>query len=165
MKIGFTELAVVFLVALFVIGPDKLPVYAKKLGEALAQFRKASDEATKEIRESIVEPLGEAQKPFREAIEPLEDLDRTIRGNVKDVKKSLSDIGKPEKKPQEPQIQEIDLPSADQQENRQISDSAEVFEREEASGSVTSNTQEREIGNCEAVQQSPEISQRKEEEV
>ena len=49
MRIGMSELVVILVVALFVLGPDKLPVYAKKMGEALAQFRKYSDEATKEI--------------------------------------------------------------------------------------------------------------------
>lgn len=29
MKIGFTEIIVIFIVALIVIGPDKLPFYAK----------------------------------------------------------------------------------------------------------------------------------------
>ena len=39
MRIGMSELVVILVVALFVLGPDKLPVYAKKMGEALAQFR------------------------------------------------------------------------------------------------------------------------------
>ena len=95
MRIGFSELLVVFFVALLVLGPDKLPGYAKKLGEALSAFRKASDEATREIRENIVEPLEEAQRPLREAMEPLEELDKAVRGNVKDVQTSLRDVGKP----------------------------------------------------------------------
>lgn len=97
MKIGMTELLVVFIVALFVIGPEKLPYYAKKLGEALGQFKKYSDAAARDIRESIVEPLQEAQEPLREAMEPLEELDRAVRGNVKDVKDSLNDLGKVKK--------------------------------------------------------------------
>ena len=98
MRIGMTELIVILIVALFVLGPDKLPYYAKKMGEALAQFRKYSDEATKDIRESVVEPLQEAQKPLREAIEPLNEINDAVRDNVKDVQKSLADIGKEEKK-------------------------------------------------------------------
>ena len=94
MRIGFTELLVVFFVALLVLGPDKLPGYAKKLGEALSAFRKASDEATREIRENIVEPLEEAQRPLREAMEPVEELDRAVRGNVREVQNSLRDVGK-----------------------------------------------------------------------
>lgn len=94
MRIGITELIVVFVVALFVIGPDKLPAYARKLGEALFQFRKYSEEATKDIKESIVEPLEEAQKPLREAVEPLKELDKEVRDNVKDVQASFAGIGK-----------------------------------------------------------------------
>ncbi|MBQ7371155.1 MAG: twin-arginine translocase TatA/TatE family subunit [Blautia sp.] len=94
MRVGLTELLVVFIVALFVVGPDKLPEYARKLGEALAQLRKISDDATKDIKESIVEPLNEAQKPLREAMEPLQDLDKTVQKNVNDLKKSMSDLGK-----------------------------------------------------------------------
>lgn len=94
MRIGVTELIVVFVIALFVIGPDKLPVYAKKLGEALAQFRKYSEDATKDIKESIIEPLDEAQKPLREAVEPIRELDNEVRANVKDVQDSFAGIGK-----------------------------------------------------------------------
>ncbi|MDO4323743.1 MAG: twin-arginine translocase TatA/TatE family subunit [Lachnospiraceae bacterium] len=95
MKIGIQELLVVFIVALVVVGPDKLPYYAKKLGQAFGQFRKYTEEATKDIREGIVEPLNEAQKPLREAMEPVTELEKDIKHNVDDIKKSLSDIGKP----------------------------------------------------------------------
>jgi sec-independent protein translocase protein TatB len=94
MKPGMMELLVVFIVALLVIGPDRLPEFARKLGEALGQFKKYSDAATKDIKESIVEPLQEAQKPIREAMEPLDELNRTVKGNVKDVEDSFKDLGK-----------------------------------------------------------------------
>jgi TatA/E family protein of Tat protein translocase len=35
MKIGAMELVVIFIVALLVIGPDKLPQYARKFGAAM----------------------------------------------------------------------------------------------------------------------------------
>ena len=99
MRIGISELILVFVVALIVIGPDKLPQYAKKFGEALAAFRKASDEATKEIKEkNIVEPLEEAQRPLREAMEPVEELRGAVEGNLKDVQSSLNRIGKTDRK-------------------------------------------------------------------
>lgn len=101
MKIGITELLVVLIVALFAVGPDRLPACARKLGEALAQFRKYADEATQDIRESIVEPLEEAQKPLREAVEPLAETDRAIRENVKEVKASFAGIGKEKKQNEE----------------------------------------------------------------
>ncbi len=94
MRIGFTELMLVFVVALVVIGPEKLPQYAKKFGEALASFRKAADEATEEIRKNVVEPLDEAQRPLREAMEPVEDLNRAVRKDLREVQTSLRQVGK-----------------------------------------------------------------------
>ena len=98
MKIGIQELLLVFIVALIVLGPDKLPLYARKFGEALREFRKFSSDATKDIRESIVEPLEEAQRPLREALEPITELEKEVRGDVEGIQKSLSDISKPAKK-------------------------------------------------------------------
>ena len=107
MQIGITELIIVFIVALFAIGPDRLPGFAKKLGEAVSQFKKYSEEATREIKESIVEPMEEAQAPLREAAKPLEDLEQAVQGNVKDIKDSFAGIGK-QKKPAEPPAKETD---------------------------------------------------------
>lgn len=97
LQIGIAELLIVFIVALFAVGPDRLPGYAKKLGEAVSQFKKYSQEATREIKESVVEPLEEVQAPLREAVKPLEDLDKTVKGSAKDLKDSFAGIGKPKK--------------------------------------------------------------------
>lgn len=97
MHIGFWELVVVFAVALLVLGPDKLPYYAKKLGEALQSFRGVSKELTDELQKSVVEPLQEAQKPLREAVQPLTDLTDEVNAELKDLEKSVKDLGKPTK--------------------------------------------------------------------
>ena len=94
MKIGAMELVVIFIVALLVIGPDKLPQYARKFGSALREFRKASSDVTKEIRESVIDPLEEAQKPLREAMEPLDDISKGLKGDLNAVEKDLRNIGK-----------------------------------------------------------------------
>ena len=97
MKIGAMELVVIFIVALLVIGPDKLPSYAKKLGGALKEFRKASESISKELREDVIEPLEDATEPIREAVEPLTDLSNQVQNDLKGVTKSINDIGKPKK--------------------------------------------------------------------
>lgn len=97
MQIGITELILVFVVALFSVGPDRLPAYVKKLGEAVSVFKRYSEEATREIKESVVEPLEEMQAPLREAVQPLEELDKAVRENAKEVKESFAGIGKPKK--------------------------------------------------------------------
>ena len=102
MKIGFLELVVVFVVALVAIGPDKLPSFARKLGDALREFRKVSADVTKDVRENVIEPLEEAQRPIREAMEPLEELDRAVRKDIRDMERDLRNIGKPAAKRPEP---------------------------------------------------------------
>lgn len=99
MRIGFTEIIVILIVALVVLGPDKLPVYMKKFGEAVREFKKYSGELTEDLKENVIAPLDEAQKPLREAMEPLENLDKELKTNVKDLEQSFKDIGKP--KPEE----------------------------------------------------------------
>jgi len=47
--IGMPELILIFIVALIVIGPKKLPDIAKALGRALGEFRRATDD----IRENF----------------------------------------------------------------------------------------------------------------
>ena len=98
MRIGVLELMVIFAVALIVLGPDKMPYYARKLGEGLKEFRKVSSEVTKALRESVIEPLEEAQRPIREAMEPITELEKDVRGDVEEIKKSFTDLGKAEEK-------------------------------------------------------------------
>lgn len=97
MKIGIWEMIVIAIVALVVLGPDKLPVYAKKLGQALGEIKKYSNDLSSDIKENIVEPLNEVAQPLKDAVEPLNDLQKDIKGSVQDVSKSFNEIGKPKK--------------------------------------------------------------------
>ena len=97
MKIGTLELVVIAIVALLVIGPNKLPEYAKKLGQAMREFKKASDSLTKEIKENIVEPLDEVSKPLKEAVAPITEMEKELKGSFKEVTDSVNSIGKPQK--------------------------------------------------------------------
>ena len=47
--IGMTELMIVLVVGLIVIGPKKLPELARTLGRGLAEFRRASTEMRREF--------------------------------------------------------------------------------------------------------------------
>ena len=123
MKIGAMELVVIFIVALLVIGPDKLPQYARKFGSALREFRKASSDVTREIRQSVIDPLEEAQKPLREAMEPLDDISKGLKGDLNAVEKDLKNIGKA--KPQEKQAEAEKTPEAPAVENAPAAQSAE----------------------------------------
>ena len=98
MKIGTMELVVIFIVALLVLGPEKVPKYAKKAGKMMSSVKNYADKLSEEINESVVEPMEEIQKPLKKAVEPLNNISKDINKPIKDIKKSVSDIGKPKKK-------------------------------------------------------------------
>jgi TatA/E family protein of Tat protein translocase len=51
--IGVPELIIIFVVALIVFGPRKLPELGKSLGKGLAEFRRASNELKSTIEEEV----------------------------------------------------------------------------------------------------------------
>ncbi len=51
-KIGTMELVVILLVALFAIGPERLPKAARALGRAVHDCRKYMDEAGRELKQT-----------------------------------------------------------------------------------------------------------------
>jgi len=52
-SIGVPELIIIFVVALIVFGPRKLPELGKSLGKGLAEFRKASNELRSTVEEEM----------------------------------------------------------------------------------------------------------------
>ena len=51
--LGLPELLVIFIVALLVFGPRKLPEIGRTLGKALGEFRKATDELKNTIEREV----------------------------------------------------------------------------------------------------------------
>ena len=52
-SLGFPELLIIFVVALIVFGPRKLPELGKSLGKGLAEFKRASNELQNTLTEEI----------------------------------------------------------------------------------------------------------------
>lgn len=98
MKVGTLEIVVIVIVALFVIGPDNLPSYAKKFGEVLKSLRAATADLSKDVQENIVEPLNEAQKPLREALQPLQETVDDVHNNIAAAKESVATAINPRKR-------------------------------------------------------------------
>jgi TatA/E family protein of Tat protein translocase len=59
-NLGFTEMAVIFIVALLVFGPNKLPELARSLGKSLNEFRRASNDLRRSIMEADQPPPAPA---------------------------------------------------------------------------------------------------------
>jgi Tat protein translocase TatB subunit len=51
--IGITELLIIAVVALLVVGPKRLPDLAKSMGKGLSEFKRAADDVTDGIKESL----------------------------------------------------------------------------------------------------------------
>ena len=92
MKLGITEILVILVVILFVIGPDKIPDFAKKIAEALKAFKTATSGVTKEIRENVIDPLNEAQAPLREAMAPIAEIQAEIGSLTSGIKQDAQEI-------------------------------------------------------------------------
>ncbi|MFQ5880886.1 MAG: TatA/E family twin arginine-targeting protein translocase [Candidatus Methylomirabilales bacterium] len=63
--IGMPELIVIFIVALLVFGPKKLPDLGRALGRGLAEFKRASEELKEGLTTDL--RLEEEEKPTPQA--------------------------------------------------------------------------------------------------
>src|SRR5262245_14968923 len=59
-SIGMPELILIFILALIVFGPKKLPEIGKSIGKGLAEFKRASDDLKRTIEHEIEQGKSEA---------------------------------------------------------------------------------------------------------
>jgi TatA/E family protein of Tat protein translocase len=59
--IGMQEMVVIFVIALLVFGPTRLPQLARSLGRAMAEFRRASTD----LRQTLLDASREESSPPR----------------------------------------------------------------------------------------------------
>ncbi len=52
-SIGMPELIIIFVIALIIFGPRKLPELGRSLGKSIAEFKKASNELKNTLEEEI----------------------------------------------------------------------------------------------------------------
>ena len=80
--IGFTELLVIFVVALLVVGPEQLPVVAKKVGLYLGRMRRSfqaiKDEVEQELEIEAVKAQLKEKAMLAEAKQIEDELNKTV---------------------------------------------------------------------------------------
>ena len=69
--IGTGEIILILVIAVLIVGPERMVVFARQAGRLLAQFRQQSDSMTKEFREALA--LEELEKEFGSAKAALEE--------------------------------------------------------------------------------------------
>ncbi len=94
-NIGLPELILIFIIALVVVGPEKLPEVAKTLGRTFAQIKGALEEVKEtieeEARKELEKPISQFEEDIKKEVESFyEEANKTIT--------SISSAEEPEKK-------------------------------------------------------------------
>jgi len=89
--IGMPELVIILVIALIVIGPQKLPDLARSLGKGLAEFKKATDDfkqtidtdtRTAEEKEHLAKLAEAKRKAEEEKAREAEELKAKVEGGA-----------------------------------------------------------------------------------
>lgn len=79
------ELIIIALLALVVLGPEKLPEAARWFGRMYAQVRRMGDGFTKEFQSAVKEPLDDLRSAVSDPVKDLKtSLDETIASSALD---------------------------------------------------------------------------------
>src|SRR5437764_6796768 len=76
-QLGFSEMLVVFIVALLVFGPKKLPELGKSLGKGIREFKKATDE----LKSSWEEQVRDIQTPLEDVKKDIHTVGQDMRSD------------------------------------------------------------------------------------
>jgi len=86
-SIGPAELILIFVVALLVFGPKKLPEIGRSVGKALREFKKTSDEIKGRIEEEIeASEIKDIRKDIRSSVD---DIKSGVKSFQDDIKKDI----------------------------------------------------------------------------
>jgi TatA/E family protein of Tat protein translocase len=72
MNLGFSEMVFLFLLALIIFGPKKMPEIGRQIGKALNEFKRASNEFKAQIETEIANIERETKPEFLPPSEPPE---------------------------------------------------------------------------------------------
>jgi sec-independent protein translocase protein TatA len=75
-SIGMPELIIIFVIALIIFGPRKLPELGRSLGKSLAEFKRASNELKSTLEEEI--RIEEQQQKTEAARAPVQAATETV---------------------------------------------------------------------------------------
>ncbi|OGD19058.1 MAG: twin arginine-targeting protein translocase TatB [Candidatus Aminicenantes bacterium RBG_13_64_14] len=86
-SIGPMELVLIFVIALLVFGPKKLPEIGRSVGKALREFKKTSDEIKGRIEEEI--EASEIKDIHKDIKSSMDDIKSGVKSFQDDVKKDI----------------------------------------------------------------------------
>jgi sec-independent protein translocase protein TatB len=124
--IGFTELIVIGVVALIVIGPERLPKVARTAGHLYGRMQRYVSSVKSEISQEIqLDEIRRAGQSFKESVESaasgveqqatvVDDYLRTEAGNINKVAAAMA-VTESERPVTAPTLQQTEVPDTPQQ--------------------------------------------------
>lgn len=111
--VGFAELLLLSLIALLVLGPERLPRVAKTLGglsrKARSSWLSLKRSIDEEIRaQELKEPVDKMRKDFQSTVKDFKSSVEDVKESVGEVGKSVGDLDPQSKKSQPDQKPEDD---------------------------------------------------------
>ncbi len=95
--LGIPELLVIFVIALIVFGPKKLPDLGRSIGRAMAEFKKAADE----FQDSVREEMKEVEKTAN------------VKEEMKQIEQQVAQLGQPASEVKEEQPAQTGTPAGE----------------------------------------------------
>jgi len=89
--IGFSEMIVIAVIALIVLGPEKLPRVARTAGHLLGRMQRYVNDVKADINREI--ELDELRKLQKEMQNTAQSLEQTVRGEVNAVESEFRQLG------------------------------------------------------------------------
>lgn len=110
--IGFSELVVIGLVALIVIGPERLPRVARTVGALLGRFQRYVNDVKSEVRREMeIEDLKKFQSQLTDQVREVEHtIHRELRSAEDVARVTLDEVAADTSAP--PAVNEADVPAA-----------------------------------------------------
>jgi len=88
--IGFTEIVVIAVVALIVIGPEKLPKVARTLGHMFGRLQRYVNEVKADINREI--ELDELRKLQTQVQDAARDIEQSVSGAAREVESGMRSV-------------------------------------------------------------------------
>ncbi|MDI1299146.1 Sec-independent protein translocase protein TatB [Methylotenera sp.] len=113
--VSFSELIVIAVVALIVIGPEKLPKVARTLGALAGRMQRYVAQVKEEVnREVRFQELQQLQQEIQETVtKTKETIESSVQNSIGAVSKEVSEFKLEASHPKAPEVESIDVTSID----------------------------------------------------
>jgi len=90
LDIGSTEFLFIIIIAIIVLGPEKLPEAIKTTAKIIGKLKRMWRDATEDIRKEIeLEEMKEEMKKYKEELQKLQEQ---VNKETNEINKEMSDI-------------------------------------------------------------------------